>query len=380
MRNTFVPADEKKSPQPMSGTRHFWLSFLAVITGVPVSIAILSTGFFIVSLIFVLMISLALGSGAQNNNEMLMQQVYGDSVSSNTIVSVPIRGVILSGSAADPLQTLFGQSYADGEQIKEQLRALADDETVDGVILEIDSPGGMITASKAIADGIDYYREKTNKPIIAHINGTGASGAYWAAATTDRIYAEQGSEAGSIGVIMGPLVTLNGVVSYGDVSTNQPIGFKYYSAGRSKDLGNPFRAVTPEEDAFINQQIQAEYEKFVTHVASTRGLTAETIKNEIGALAYGTDDAMRLKLIDGVSSKEDAYEALAVEAGVADDFKLMQIDNAADFFGSLFGARTLIESMRMSGVDKSAGRARFCETNLLDKPLVFNGDIRSVCQ
>lgn len=362
----------------MSGARHFWLSFLAVVTGVPVSVTIISAGFFILSFIFILMMTLAFGSSTPSG-ELLMTQAYGDIGSSNTLVSVPVRGVILSGSAADPLQTIFGQSYADGELIKEQLRTLADDESVDGVILEIDSPGGMITASKAIADGIKYYQDKTNNPVISHINGMGASGAYWAASSTDEIFAEQGSEAGSIGVIMGPLVTLTGVVSYGDVSTTEPIGFKYYTAGRSKDLGSPFRAVTPEEDAFLNQQLAAEYEKFVAHVSATRGITAEKIKGEIGALAYGTDDAVRLKLIDGEMSKEEAYEALADRAGVAGDFKLLRVDNSADFFGSLFGAKKLIQSIRMSEADKSAARARFCETNLLHRPLVFAGDIRSVC-
>jgi protease-4 len=379
MRNTYEVSGENGTRRPMSGAKHFWLSFLAVVTGVPVSLAIFSVVMFVIGLVFVMLISLATFSG-QSISSTPMQFAYGEESSTNLLVSVPVRGVILSGSAADPLQSLFGQSYADGEMIKEQLRELADDPEVDGVILEIDSPGGMVTASKAIADGIEYYRSKTNKPIISHINGSGASGAYWAAATTDSIYAEQGSEAGSIGVIMGPLVTLTGVMSYGDISTNQPIEFKYYTAGRSKDLGNPYRPVTPEEDAFINQQIQVEYEKFVKHVAAERDITPEAIKGEIGALAYGTDDALRLKLIDGEKSKEEAYDALAKEAGVETDFRLMRLDTAGDFFGSLFGARKFIDSIRMSASDKSAGRMRFCETNLMDKPLVFSGDVRAVCQ
>jgi len=379
MHNEPENVGTRKLREPISGAKHFWLSFLAVVTGVPVSLAVFSAVMFVVGLVFMIMISLATMSSVPTN-DLMLQYAYGDESSSHTLVSVPVRGVILSGSAADPLQSLFGQSYADGEQIKEQLRTLSEDSTVDGVILEIDSPGGMITASKAIADGIQYYKTKTGKPIISHINGTGASGAYWAAASTDTIYAEQGSEAGSIGVIMGPLVTLTGVVSYGDISTNQPIGFKYYTAGRSKDLGNPFRPVTPEEDAFLNQQIQAEYEKFVSHVALERDITAESIKGEIGALAYGTGDALRLKLIDGVSSKEDAYDALAKEAGVENDFKIMQVDTTADFFGSLFGVKKFIESARMSASDKSAGRMRFCETNLADKPLVLSGNIQAICR
>jgi protease IV len=364
--------------EPMSGMKHFWLSFLAVVTGVPLSLTLLSVGSFVVMVFFIAII--AASAPATQSTTLSMLHTYGEPTAQNTIVSLPVRGVILSGTAADPLQTLFGQSYADGELIKEQLRTLAEDETVDAVILEIDSPGGMITASKAIADGIKYYQETTKKPIYSHINGMGASGAYWVASSTEKIYAEQGSEAGSIGVIMGPLVTLRDVVSYSGVSTNTPIGFKYYTAGRSKDIGSPFREMTPEEDAFINQQISVEYEKFVAHVAEKRGIAKDTIKGEIGALAYGTDDAMRLKLIDGMKSKEDVYAEVADKAGVGADYKIMQVDSSGDFFGSLFGAKRFIQSIRMSESDRSAGRTRFCETSLAQKPLVFAGDITAVCR
>lgn len=365
-------------PKPMSGMKHFWLSFLAVVTGVPVSLFIVGALFTLLSVFFVILMMAS--AGEQPQQTFSYTHAYGDVSASNTLVSVPVRGVILSGSATDPLQSIFGQSYADGEKIKEDLRELAKDDNVDGIILEVDSPGGMITASKAIADGIKYYKETTRKPIITHINGMGASGGYWVSSTTDAIYAEQGSEAGSIGVIMGPLITVKDVVAYGDIATQTPMTFRYFSAGRSKDLGNPFRDITPDEEALINAQLKAEYDKFVTHVSENRKISAETIVGEIGAVAYGTDDAVRLKLIDGVMSKEDAYEELAQRANIGSDFKVERIENSYSLFGSLFGVKQLITNIKMSASDKAAARVRFCETNLADKPLVFDGDIKSVCQ
>jgi protease-4 len=364
--------------QPISGVKHFWLSFLAVVTGVPVAVFIISGGFFIISIIFIIMI--AASGSSQSTTKLKTTYVYGKEGAANTLISIPIRGVIVSGSAADPLQSIFGQNYTDGELVKEELRQIADENTTSGVIFEIDSPGGMITASKAIADGVEYYRTKTHKPIIAHINGTGASGAYWAAVSTDAVYAEQGSEAGSVGVIMGPFVTLKGVIGYNGTSTNEPITFKYFTAGRSKDLGSPYRDITPEESDFLNKQVQAEYEKFVAHVSSRRSIPADTIKNAIGALAYGTDDAIRLKLIDGVKSKEDSYDELARLANVGSNFQLMRVDTSVNFLSSVFGAKSFITTMRMSETDKSTARTRFCETSFVGKPLVFTGDIDSVCK
>ena len=80
-----------------------------------------------------------------------------------------------------------------------------------------------------------------------------------------------------------------------------------------------------------------------------------------------------------MKSKEEAFDTLASKAKVSDDFRVMRVDSSGDFFGSLFSAKKFIQSIRMSESDKSAGRLRFCETSLLDKPLVFAGDIQSVC-
>jgi protease IV len=368
----------EKTKQPMSGMRHFALSFLAVITGIPVSFIIVSTIF----TVFVLFLAVIFGGGSSESSSTLlsMQTVSGSETARNTLAAVPIRGVILSGTAADPLQSLFGQTYADGELIKEQLYALAKDKTVDGVVLEIDSPGGMITASKAIADGIKYYKETTNKPVISHINGTGASGAYWAAAATDKIYAEQGSEIGSIGVIFGPLVTLNSVVGYEGITTKDPITFKYFTAGRSKDLGSPFRALTPEEEVFLNQEIQNEYVRFVAHVSDSRAVPAETITGDIGALAYGTTSAQAKNLIDGEMSKEQAYQSLADMARIGSDYNVKRVNNAGTFFGGLFGAQSKIFSKTMSSSEKADGRKRFCNANLVGKPLVLSGEVSAVCE
>lgn len=372
-------SNEQNYPKPLSAAKHFWLSFLAVVTGLPVAVMIAGMLSTIFTVFIIVILAISAGSGAKTSS-VNGSLVYGSANARNVLVSVPINGVILSGSSVDPLLSIFGQGYTDGEQVKEKLMRLAQDNVASGVILEIDSPGGMVTASKAIADGVSYYKTHTGKPVYAHINGTGASGAYWVASTTDKILAEQGSEAGSIGVIMGPLVTLKGIVGYSGVTTTQPMSFKYFTAGKSKDLGNPYRDITPEEEAFLNDQVQAEYSKFVEVVSSHRNISADKIRNEIGALPYGVDSALKNQLIDGVSSKEEAYDALATAAGVAGSYRVEKISMVPSFWSGLFSAKSTFTSYFMSESDKSAARTRFCETSLVGKPLVFDGDISSVCK
>jgi hypothetical protein len=89
---------------------------------------------------------------------------------------------------------------------------------------------------------------------------------------------------------------------------------------------------------------------------------------------------MSLKLIDGERSKEEAYQLLASRANVANDFRVERVDNSINFFSGLFGASSMLKQLRMSEADRSAGRARFCETSLQLKPLVFDGDIASYCK
>ncbi len=364
--------------QPLSAGKHFWLSFLAVITGLPIAVTIASVGSFLILGFFALMIAASSTSSGSTTTPISYTTVYGDSAATRSIAVVPVQGVILSGSAADPLQSLFGASFADGEKIKEELRQIAHDTSIRGVILEIDSPGGMITASKAIADGVEYYRNTSHNPIVAHVNGMGASGAYWAASSTDAIYAQQGSEVGSIGVIFGPLVTYRSIVSDGTVTTNEPITYQYFTAGRSKDIGSPYRELTEDEKVFLNSEVQDEYARFVSFVSVRRSIPEATIKSDIGALPYGTVSALKNGLLDKEMSKEEVYVEVARKAGLG-HYNVKRVDSMGSFWGSVFGANGLLKG-RLSASDRAAGRTRFCSNNLVGKPLVLDGDISELCK
>lgn len=362
--------------QPIGKGAHFGLSFLAVLLGVPLSLGILAFFGFIAVLLIGIIISASLAGSTTSYDNHTYEQIYGSGHASNRLVSIPIHGPILSqSSAADPLQIIFGGGVTDGEDIKERLHELANDRSVKGVILEIDSPGGLITASKAIADGVKHVQSK-NKPIIAHINGYGASGGYWVAASTDHILAEQGSEAGSIGVVLGSIPYYKDIIATTDISTQTPIQIRNFSAGESKDLGNPYRDMTQTEVDHLNRSLQDEYERFVRYIAERRGLSSEHIKTVVKALSYGTTSAKDLKLIDGEASREEAYNELAARAGLGKDFIVEQELREVDFLSSLFGV--FKDNTARPAVDSNA-RTRYCAT-LVQKPLVLGVSLQTICQ
>lgn len=300
--------------------------------------------------------------------------IYG--TGSNQILSIPITGVIF-GTSDEMGGDIFGSlgGATAGYDVKDQLYTAANNDLYAGVVLEINSPGGTIYGAHAIADGVKYYREVTKRPVYAHISGMGASGGYWAAASASKIVGDYGSLIGSIGVIMGPFQYYDGLVAEdgglfgGGVVTQNGIESFYITAGSGKDAGSPYRRLTPEELSVFQSSINKEYDLFVSHVASSRAITADAVRTKIGAHAYDPSTAKDLKLIDEIGSKQAAYQALAKVAGVENDFQIVQDKPIPGFVESLLGAKKENTSTPLSKLPLCQGRS----------VLAYQGDLRTIC-
>lgn len=314
------------------------------------------------------------------------QRIYGQE-SKNKFLAIPITGPIEGSKSSDDVSdVLFGSElYTYGYEIKKQLIQAANND-YKGIILEVDSPGGTIFGSKAISDGIAYYKDKTKKPVYVHVQGMAASGAYWASVAADKIYADAGTGVGSIGVIYGPIqffdkpIAIDGGILGGGVVTQNGIEEKYITAGTGKDAGNPFRRLTAQEQEIMQQSVNDNYDNFVTHVSSNRRqLSDATLRGNIGAHLYGEEQAKRLGLIDEISNKETAYGALAKAAGINDNnYQIVSPDPMGSGFAGLFGAKL----KSMFTVDKKENKVannlpRLCKENV--NPLAYHGDLAAIC-
>jgi len=281
--------------------------------------------------------------GSAGNSEPIesFETIYGEG--QKKLLSIPIEGVIVgTDNSSDGWgATNSGQTF--GYSVKDQLYRAADNKDIKGVILEVDSPGGTIYGAHAITDGVKYYREKTKNPVYAVISGTGASGAYWAATSADKIFIDYGSGVGSIGVIMGPfeyydkVTAVDGGILGGGVVTQNGIQSLTITAGKSKDLGNPYRKLTDVEIAALQKTVNNEYDGFVSYVSGRRDIPEATIREQIGAMEYDPKSAVELKLVDAIGSRHDAYNALA-EAGKIkkDDFSIVRQKTYDDNIASSF--------------------------------------------
>lgn len=328
------------------------------------------------------LVAALLSVGGEVDGAAASELVYewGDGESENQILSVKVFGPILDRrqGRANPFDELVAAGVTYGYETKKLLMEAASDETVAAVVVEVSSPGGTVTGSNAIAEGIEYYRQVAGKPIVVFGNGVVASGGYWVAAAGDRVYADVGSLVGSIGVIGAAFPVYNEVSELGlgvlgpNVVTEEGVDFVTITAGEGKDFGNPFRQPTEKELEIAQSGADGAYSRFVAYVAKRRELEPQAITGEIGAYVYGEDEAVNLGLVDEVLSREMAFGRVAEGLGIGNDFQVVGRRYEGDWWASVLGV-----------VDRLGGQpeARGVETcPSAGRVMAYYGSVASLCE
>jgi protease-4 len=189
----------------------------------------------------------------------------------------------------------------------ETIRHLTTDRRVPAVVIDIDSPGGSAPASDYLY--LALSRLAKAKPLVAHVRGTGASGAYLAAMAARQIVVAPASIVGSIGVISaGPRLP--------KLLDRLGVRVEEHRAGRLKGMGAPWREDTDEESATEQQLVDAIYDVFVDRVAQGRHLERERVEELATGEVWLGSRAVELELADRVGDIDDAVEVAAKLAGV----------------------------------------------------------------
>src|SRR5271157_3303007 len=180
-----------------------------------------------------------------------------------------------------------------------ELKKFADDSSIKAIILHVNSPGGGVAASEEIYREVKRIRNEKKKKIVVSIESVGASGAYYVAAASDKIYADQGSIVGSIGVIAQ-------WVNYGDLLKWAKMKDIVIKTGEFKDTGNPARDLTPAEQAYMQSLIDNMFGQFIKAVADGRGLKYDDVKSFANGKVWTGEQAMSMRLVDSVGDFEAA--------------------------------------------------------------------------
>ncbi|MBR4903917.1 MAG: signal peptide peptidase SppA [Selenomonadaceae bacterium] len=172
-----------------------------------------------------------------------------------------------------------------------------------GILLKINSPGGAAATSEELAKLVLSLRETV--PVVTSIGDSACSGAYMIAAASNYIFANTLSWTGSIGVIMG-------LPNYQELSKKLGVSFKTIKSGKMKDLGNPFREMTPEEENYLETLVKKAHEEFVNFVRLTRP-NAINLEELADGRVLDARTALENNLIDRLGTEDDALNFLITE-------------------------------------------------------------------
>ncbi|HVF72360.1 MAG TPA: signal peptide peptidase SppA [Chthoniobacterales bacterium] len=261
---------------------------------------------------------------APSFREVIVQR--GSRGSGDKIAVIPMRGLISSSLAGNVGDTMV-------EDMRLALQQARDDEHVRAVVLEIDSPGGEVTASDIIYNWVVKTRAK--KPVVIYMDSLAASGGYYVACGGKYLMANETTITGSIGVI---IQTLN----YEQLFNKIGLASVVFKSGKFKDMLNGARPVTPEEREYIQSFVMKTYDKFLGIVASERNLNPDLLRSTVadGRILSGRD-ALDNKLIDGVGQIEDAFNK-AKELGNAQGATVVK-------YGPPFAFSRLFRALSTSG-------------------------------
>lgn len=212
---------------------------------------------------------------------------------SRNVAVIPVYGPI------SPRMSMMARSSGgtSAETIRDSFREALADADVDGIVFDVDSPGGVVEGIDELAAEIRAGRGQ--KPIAAVANHVAASAAYWIASAADEFVATPSATVGSIGVF----------TAHQDVSAAleaEGIRTTLISAGKYKTEGNRFEALGEEARAAIQADVDAWYGTMTASIAKGRGVSVDVVRGS----AYGEGRSiMARKALDaGVIDRIDSLE------------------------------------------------------------------------
>ena len=215
------------------------------------------------------------------------------------------------------------------ETIIDQIHQYRDDQAIKAIVLRINSPGGSVAPVQEIYSEL----KKLEKPIVASMGSTAASGGYYIAAIADEILANPGTLTGSIGVIM-QFTKLKGL--YEKIGLEQQV----VKSGKFKDTGSPVRDMTDEERELLQATLDDVHDQFIDAVFE--GRQEHLTREEIVALADGRifsgQQALEHKLVDQLGNLPDAIDRAGELGGISGKPKVVRTKRKTSMLERVLGS------------------------------------------
>ena len=248
---------------------------------------------------------LAVGASGPSAPVAAYQEEYVSGEGTEKVAVVPVVGTIASADNSVP----GTQPPVTPEGLADALRQAEEDPAVRAVVLEVNSPGGGVTASDEMHQSILDFRESSGKPVVVSMQDTAASGGYYISTAADRIVANETTLTGSLGVIF----QLN---NFTELAEKYGYQREIIKSGEFKDIANSFRELSPEDREILQSIINESYDEFVSVIVEGRNLPEERVREIADGRVYSGLQAREIGLVDSFGGVDEAAEISQDLAGV----------------------------------------------------------------
>lgn len=246
--------------------------------------------------------------------------------SDDKIAKLVVEGTIID----DGTSGLFSTSGYNHESFMKQLAKIQNDSTIKGILLEINSPGGAVYETAEITRALKELQNDRKIPIYASMESQAASGGYYIAANSDRIFATEDTMTGSIGVIMSSM-------NYSGLMEKLGITDATIKSGALKDIGSSSRPQTKEDKEVLQAFVDSMYGRFVKAVADGRNMDEAQVRKLADGRIYDGAQALENGLVDAIGYPDQALKALRKDKGLSDAKVVSYTTGSTNFMNTWLG-------------------------------------------
>lgn len=236
------------------------------------------------------------------SDQPIQERVIEEGPDAGKIAVIRIEGVIQDGA-----QGILGGGY-NHQLLLDQLEYAGQDNSVDGIVLRVNTPGGGVVESDEIHEKIVEVRDEYSKNVYVSMGNQAASGGYYVAAPADQIFANGQTITGSLGVIMQS-------INFAELAEELGIEDNTITSGEFKDIMSATREMTEEDEEILQSIVDDAYSQFVDVIEEGRDLSREEVIELADGRIYTGSQAVENGLIDELGNMDDVIEAMKEDVG-----------------------------------------------------------------
>ncbi|HCV41864.1 MAG TPA: signal peptide peptidase SppA [Bacteroidetes bacterium] len=238
------------------------------------------------------------------------------------------------------------------EDIVRQMKKYRESNSIKGILLRVDSPGGGVVASQEIYEEVRKTRE-SGKPVVVSMGALAASGGYYVACGASRLVANRGTLTGSIGVI-------SEFMQLKDALDKLGVSFKTIKSGKLKDSGSSTRKMTEEDERYFQQLMDDVHRQFISVVESERHMDHDLVVKIADGRVFTGEQAVENGLVDTLGTLEDAINITAELSGISGEPSIVKERKRRSIWEGIFGdVEESLKDLKQELLEKPALSYRF---------------------